>query len=44
MESIKQIITDAFNLAEDKINFINKLNHFIFNEINVIKQPISYVK
>lgn len=44
MESIKQIILDAFNLAEDKINFINELNHYIFNDLNIIKQPISYVK
>ena len=44
MESIKQIILNAYNLSKDKIDFINKLNQFIFNEVNVIKQPISFVK
>jgi hypothetical protein len=40
----KREITEAFKSAEDKIKFINELNHYIYNEINLIKQPISYVK
>ena len=44
MESIKQMILDKFNSSKDKIGFINELNYFIFTEVTVIKQPISYVK
>jgi hypothetical protein len=44
MEHYKKILQSLYNDAIDKIEFINELNKYIFNELNNIKQPISYVK
>ena len=44
MDKIKSEIKQAFDKAENKIEFINELKEFLFKELNVINQPIDLVR
>ena len=43
-QSLKDILRDSVNKADDKIEFLNELKGFIHNELSPIRQPVDWVR
>ena len=43
-QSLKDILTDSVNKADNKIEFLNELKGFIHNELSPIRQPVDWVR